>query len=99
MSPLATPYYNTIIKDQTNNMFQGNNEEKKIVYYDIPTDFPSESQKHKNSSSKALTWDALCLEVASLNHDDNVTLMNDVDSWIYMFDVFDITVKSPYRIL
>ena len=48
MSPLDTPCYNTIIEDQSNNMFQSNNEERKIAYYDIPTDFPSESQKHKN---------------------------------------------------
>ena len=80
MSTIATPYYNTITKDQTNNILQGNNEEKKKVYYNIPTDFPSQTQRQKTSSSKALTWDASCLEVASLNHDENVTLMNVVDS-------------------
>ena len=31
MYPLATPCYNTIIEDQTNNMFQSNNEERKIA--------------------------------------------------------------------
>ena len=82
------------MKDQTNNMLQGNNEEKKKVYYDIPTDFPSQSQRHKTSSRKDLTWDASCLEVASLNHDENVTLMNEADSWIDMLDVFDTTVKT-----
>ena len=84
LSALATPYYDTITKDQTNNILQGNNEEKKKVYYNIPTDFPS----------KALTWDASSLEVASLNYDENVTLMNEVDSWIDMLDVFDTTVKT-----
>ena len=82
------------MKDQTNNLLQGNNKEKKKVYYDIPTDFPSQSQRHRTSSSKALTWDASCLEVASLKHDENVTLMNEVDSWIDMLDVFDTTVKT-----
>ena len=42
-------------------MLQGNYEEKKKVYYDIPIDFPSESQRHKTLSSKALAWDASCL--------------------------------------
>ena len=65
MFPLATPYYKTIIENQTNNMFQSNNEERKIACYDVPTDFPSESQKHKNSSSKALNCYPSCLEVAS----------------------------------
>ena len=80
LSTLATPHYNTIIRDQTNNILQGNNEEKKKVCYNIPTDFPSQSQRQNTSSSKALTWDASCLKVASLNHDENVTLMNEVDS-------------------
>ena len=44
-------------------------------------------------SSKPLPWDASCLEFPSLNHDENVTLMNYVDSRIDMLDVFDITVK------
>ena len=29
----------------------------------------------------------------SLNHDENVTLINEVDYWIDMLDVFDATVK------
>ena len=78
---------------------QGNNEEKKKVYYNIPTDFPSQSQRQKTSSSKALTWDASCLEVARLNHDENVTLMNEVDSWIDMLDVFDTTIKTETQSL
>ena len=80
LSALATPYYDTITKDQTKNILQGNNEEKKKVYYNIPTDFPSQSLRQKTSSSKVLTWDASSLEVASLNYDENVTLMNEVDS-------------------
>ena len=80
MSALATPYYDTITKDQTYNTLQGNNEEKKKVYYNIPTDFPSQLLRQKTSSTKALTWDASYLEIASLNYDENVTLMNEVDS-------------------
>ena len=32
-------------------------------------------------------------ESYSLNHDENVTLINEVDYWIDMLDVFDTTVK------
>ena len=65
LSALAAPYYNTIMRDQTTSILQGNNEEKKKVYYDIPINFSSQSQRHKTSSSKALTWDASCLEVTA----------------------------------
>ena len=82
------------MKDQTTNILQVNNEEEKKVHYDIPTDFSSQPQKHKTSSSKILTWDASYLEVASLNHDKNVTLINEIDSWIDMLDVFATNVKT-----
>ena len=37
-----------------------------------------------------MTWDASCLEVPSLNHDENV---NEVDSWIDTLD----TTKKPQK--
>ena len=55
---------------------------------------PVNHKDTKTQSSNALTCDASCLEVASLNHDENATLMNEVDSWIDMHDVFDTAVKT-----
>ena len=43
LSALATLYYNTIMKDYTTEILQSNNEEKKKIDYDLPTDFPSQS--------------------------------------------------------
>ena len=40
-----------------------------------------------------MNWYPSFLEVAILKQDENVTLMNEADSWIYMFDMFDATIK------
>ena len=53
------------MRDQTTSILQGNNEENKKVYYDILTNFSSQSQRRKTPSSKVLTWDASCLKVTA----------------------------------
>ena len=41
-----------------------------------------------------MNWYPSFLDIAILNHDENVTLMNEADSWIYRFDMFDTTIKT-----